>query len=159
MRKLIFMCIVLTIITICLVFLVPWHITKSFSALEVNLGSRSVSASRDVNITGKYYINIFTPDAFEGKIAISGYPVTDLNTHVFIERDGYPLMYKLDNGISYSFGSFSAMRFLRCSYISIYDHPDSSRPDRASFDERTGTVLFLNFNTLENAFSVWDGRK
>ena len=43
--------------------------------------------------------------------------------------------------------------------VSIYDHPDSSRPDRASFDERPGTVLFLNFNTLENAFSVWDGRK
>lgn len=140
-------------------FLVPWPISKSFSAFEVKLPNWSVESRRMVSITGMYYINCLGPDVFDGSISVSDFSITDQDTYIYIEDDGYPLIYLLENGSSYSFGSFFADRFLQRMYITVYEHPDINRLDRASFDERTGTVLFLNFDTIEGAHSVWDSRK
>ena len=158
-RKLIFIGILITVTIICLMFLVPWQISKSFSAFEVKLPNWSVESRRMVSITGRYYINCLGPDVFDGNISVSGFPITDQDIYIYIEDDSYPLIYLLENGSSYSFGSLFTNRFLRCMYITVYEHPDTNRLDRASFDERTGTVLFLDFDTMESAHSVWDSRK
>lgn len=158
-RKLRSIVVIVVFIAICAAFLIPWHIDRSLTAFEVNLANRSIIGCRDISITGEYCINCFTSDVFEGSFSISGYPITAQNTCFRIERNGYPLIYVLEDNSSYSVGSIVSGRFFRHMYIMVNEHPDSSRLDRASFDERTGTVLFPNYDSLEDALSVWDDRE
>lgn len=80
-----------------LAYTVPIPINKTYNAKEIKLDDPTYVVDRQIEVSGYYYINLFTTDVFKGRITVSGYPRTataqmDMRS-ISINRDGAVLDY------------------------------------------------------------------
>lgn len=59
------------------VYNIPIPMERTISAVEIRLDDPDYAAPRQIHLSGTYHVNLFSPDAFYGHIAVSGYAVTE----------------------------------------------------------------------------------
>ncbi|GEM_PF-626615 len=92
-------------------FSIPIPLNLVYDAIEIKLDDASYVVPCQVKVSGKYHMNLFNDDMFDGQISISDYRLTDEKmSEVYFAEDGWPLEY---------------------SYAAGYDNDD--RPNRYTY--------------------------
>lgn len=155
------------IIALC-IFNIPIPINRTVSALEVNMADESVGISREIQVSGYYYINL-GDDKFEGNITVSGYPNTEQYALKDIVLDEDETHYSMDYRINeempyelYTLGELYTDFFLKNMIIDVYEVPKTeSTPQYWAAAEATLIVADVNsrdeaMEKLQEMWSPWE---
>lgn len=151
------------IIALC-IFNIPIPINKTVSALEVNMADESVCISREIQVSGYYYINL-EDDKFEGNITISGYPETSeygpTSFWIDEENSGETSLdyWDYENfGESYVFGNMATNFMLQDMLIGVFEHT-SGHPGKGSYSWLDATIIVTEAEdrseAMERIEAVW----
>ena len=139
-----------------IVFNLPIPINRSVDVLEIKLNDPDYLSATKVVIEGKYYVNLFSKDTFEGRITVKGYAITEKDTPTLIVMD-YPywqlLAYELDphsiSSLLLTYGRIYPTRFLSNFIIQPRDKVAENRSDAQKALSKNGYDDYV-----ENIFLV-----
>lgn len=157
------------ILLILLLYNIPFPVSKSIEALEINMADSTHAVPRQITIEGKYHLNLLTDDTFSGMVTVSGYdyangthPLRDIKlygpkepTHIEYNipdpGSGMP-----DRTIVYMFGEFYYSAFFRTCMIPVFTHPDND-PYRSSYSTKDATVIVIGAESPYDAKEIAEG--
>lgn len=171
MERRLFLKITLTVVglLILLLYNIPFPVSKTVEALEINMADVTYSVPRQITIEGKYHLNLLTDDTFSGMVTVSGYdyangtyPLRDIK--LYGPKEPTHIEYNIpDSGsgmpgrtIVYMFGEFYYSAFFRTCMIPVFTHPDND-PYRSSYSTKDATVIVIGAESSYDAKEIAEG--
>lgn len=151
-----------------LAFIVPIPMNQIYDAIEIKLDDPNYSVPCKVKVYGKYYMNLFTDDMFDGQIVISDYKFTNENmSKVYFSDEGWPLEYSYvagndtygrPNRDTYFLGRFYSNPWFRQMAIIVYSDNQANKnvggKADGSWNERDGYCIIPLATNREEALNI-----
>jgi len=159
------------LIVMFLAFVVPIPMNNVYDAIEIKLDDPNYLVKCQVKIYGKYHMNLFTDDMFDGKIVVSDYKLTNEKmSKMYFSDDGWPLEYIYvaghdtegrSNRDTYFLGRlYSKSWFRQMSIIVFSDNPvnknegGKAEGSWGDWNENDGYCIVPLANTREEALNI-----
>lgn len=130
-----------------LAYTVPIPINKTYNAKEIKLDNPTYVVDRQIEVSGYYYINLFTTDVFKGRITVSGYPRT-----ATAQMDMRSIRASASIAMVFSKGLLGEMRIL--PYTQNYTEKDVFPRPYGGWDTASGYCIAAGVSSREQVLDL-----
>lgn len=133
-NKIIALAIFLAVGILLVIYNVSWPCTKTIDGTMIKVDDRSVQVPVEVRLEGRYQLNCFADDAFEGKVSIVNMEGMDFEDEFYLDaKEGYSIGRTGEDdgsaGDAKNWLHIFSGRFFRDIWIGVPDEEGSMRTD------------------------------